>query len=220
METYGSDEGTGKRGFKPRGKFSKKRSGAKSLVIAPEGVFIHEEGKLHTLADAVDFFWAGVAHDPAAWAKAHRGYDYLIAHAAGATPEDIRRALNWLELAIARRDRSAVAAAGRYLSTMPALLLAAESGRLMSIFNSRILGMVWQVTPDLDVKPLPPNIPKFGREAGFGLIRSVPELYEKLAMLNPEMEDAVAGLASEALRYGVSLPPKLVTMAQPPAATG
>ena len=75
--------------------------------------------------------------------------------------------------------------------------------------------MVWQVTPDLDVKPLPSGpIPKFGQEAGFGLIRAVPELYLKLAMLSPEMESIVALLAAEAIRYGVSLPPELVALAR------
>jgi hypothetical protein len=72
---------------------------------------------------------------------------------------------------------------------------------------------VWQVTPDLDVKPLPSGpIPKFGKEAGFGLIRAVPELYLKLAMFGPEMESIVARLAEEAIRYGVSLPPELVEL--------
>jgi hypothetical protein len=76
--------------------------------------------------------------------------------------------------------------------------------------------MVWQVTPDLDKRPLPSGpIPVFGKEAGFGLIRAVPELYLKLALFGPEMEKIVAQLAAEAIRYGVSLPPELVEMARP-----
>ena len=218
MET--EDDGSGKRGFKPKVDFGEKRPGARSFVVSPEGVFVHNDGALHTLADAVDLFWAGVARDPGAWAAARKGYDYLLEHAVDASREDIRKALNWLELAIARRDRAAAVAASRYLSLMPAPLLAADYSRLLSIFNSRIVGMVWQVTPDLDVKPLPPRVPKFGHEAGFGLIRSVPELYQMLAMFGPELEDLVAALAAEALRYGVSLPPGLAAMAEPPSATG
>jgi hypothetical protein len=211
---------SGKRGFKPKVDFGAKRPGARGLVLSPEGVFLHRDGALHTLADAVDLFWSAVARDPGAWASARKGYDYILEHAARASREDIRRTLNWLELAIVRRDRAAAVAASRYLSLMPAELLAADYGRLLSVFNSRVIGMVWQVTPDLDVKPLPPRIPKFGREAGFGLIRSVPELYRKLAMLGTEMEDLVAALAAEALRYRVSLPADLAAMAEPPSATG
>lgn len=210
---------TGKRGFRPRVNFGNKQPGARSFVLGPEGAFIHQDGKLDTLADAVDFFWAGVAHDPADWAAARKGYDWLLDHAAEATREDVRRALNWLEMALAKRERTAAVAATRYLAAMPSPLLAADYGRLMGIFNSRIVGMVWQVTPELDVTPLPPRIPKFGQEAGFGLIRSVPELYEKLAMFGPEAEDLVSGLAAEALRYGVSLPPALAALATPPSAT-
>jgi hypothetical protein len=211
---------SGKRGFKPKVNFGEKRPGARSLVIGPEGVFVHKDGVLYTLADAVDLFWAGVASNPGAWTEARKGYDHLLEHAARASREDIRRALNWLELAIARRDRAAAVAAARYLSLAPAELLAADYGRLLSIFNSRVVGMVWQVTPDLDLKPLPPRIPKFGHEAGFGLIRSVPELYLTLAMLGTETEDLVTALAAEALSYGVSLPPELAAMAEPPSATG
>ena len=210
----------GGRGFKPNVEFGDKRPGARSLVAGPDGIFVHEDGVLRTVADAVDLFWSGVAHDPAAWTKAEKGYDYLLAHAFEGTREDVRRALNWLELAIERRDRSAVVGAARYLSLMPAPVLAADYGRLLGIFSSRVLGMVWQVTPDLDVSPLPPRIPKFGREAGFGLIRSVPELYKTLAMFGTEMEDLVAALVTEALRYGVSLPADLAAMAQPPTARG
>jgi hypothetical protein len=215
----GGKQDGGKRGFKPKVDFGGKRPGARGFVVSPEGVFVHKDGALHTLADAVDIFWSGVARDPGAWTAARKGYDYLLDHAATASREDVRQTLNWLELAIARRDRTAAVAAARYLSLMPAPLLAADYGRLLSIFNSRILGMVWQVTPDLDLKPLPPRIPKFGREAGFGLIRSVPELYRTLAMFGPEMEDLVTALATEALRYGVSLPPELAAMAEPPSAT-
>lgn len=213
------------RGFAPGSNFTKPASAGRSLAITPEGIFVSQDGRTETLADAVDFFWARVAHDPRGWNLGLKGYDWLLAHAAQATREDVRRTLGWLEGAIGLRDRTAAVAACRYLVAMPSLLLAGEYGRLLAIFNSRKVGMVWQVTPDLDVKPLPAGpIPKFGQEAGFGLIRAVPELYGKLAMLGPEMESMVALLAAEAIRYGVSLPPELVSLAQPeapsPSATG
>jgi len=213
------------RGFRPSVNYIQPEgSRGKSLVVTPEGIFAYEAGRMTTLADAVDGFWAEVAHDPRKWNANLLGYDWLLAHAGEATREDVRRTLGWLEGAIAMRDRDGAVAASRYLAAMPLPLLAADHGRLTAIFNSRKVGMVWQVTPELDVKPLPSGpIPKFGQEAGFGLIRAVPELYLKLAMLSPEMETVVALLAAEAIRYGVSLPPELVSLAAPgpsPSATG
>lgn len=207
------------RGFRPAVNYVQAQgSRGKSLVVTPEGIFSYEAGQMTTLGDAVDAFWANVAHDPREWNANLKGYDWLLAHAGEATREDVRRTLGWLEGAIALRDRAGAVAACRYLAAMPLTLLAADHGRLTAIFNSRKVGMVWQVTPDLDVKPLPSGpIPKFGSEAGFGLIRSVPELYLKLAMLSPEMESMVSLLAAEAIRYDISLPPELMAMATPPA---
>ena len=203
------------RGFRPKVDFSNQRPGASAFVMTPEGVFIHRDGKLETLADAVDHFWVKVERDPRAWNDAMLGYDWLLEHAADADREDVRRALGWLEGAIALKDRTAAVAACRYLARMPSMLLASDYGRILGIFNSRKVGMVWQVTPDLDLTPLPRGpIPKFGQEAGFGLIRAVPELYLKLALFGPEMENIVSKLAVEAIRYGVSLPPELMAMAK------
>jgi hypothetical protein len=213
------------RGFRPRVNYTQPEgSKGKSVVITPEGIFSYEAGQMKTLADAVDFFWANVAADPREWSAGLKGYDWLLKHASEATREDVRRTLGWLEGAIALRDRAAAVAACRYLAGMPSLLLAQDYGRLTDIFNSRKVGMVWQLTPDLDKTPLPSGpIPKFGQEAGFGLIRAVPELYLKLAMLGTELENIVIMLAEEAIDYGVSLPPELVSLAvsgPSPSATG
>lgn len=210
------------RDLRPSVDWSNQRPGARSLYIGPEGIFTHQDGKLKPMADAVDIFWDAVAHDPRGWNRALRGYDWLLAHAAEATREDVRRTLGWLEGAIGLRDRTAAVAACRYLAAIPAVLLASDYGRLMAIFNSRKVGMVWQVTPDLDQRPLPRGpIPVFGKEAGFGLIRAVPELYLKMALFGPEMEAIVIQLVEEAIDYNVSLPPELISLAGPsPSATG
>jgi hypothetical protein len=212
------------RGFKPGFNYIQKPGGGSSLVVTPEGIFAYQGGKMETLADAVDFFWATVAHDPREWNTGLRGYNWLLDNAAEADREDVRRTLGWLEGAIGLKDRTAAVAACRYLAAMPSLLLATDYGRLMAVFNSRKVGMVWQVTPDLDKRPLPRGpIPVFGGEAGFGLIRAVPELYLKLAMFGPEMESIVIQLVEEALRYNVSLPPELISLAASgpsPSATG
>jgi hypothetical protein len=204
------------RGFKPSFNYIQKPGSGSSLVVTPDGIFAYEGGEMTTIADAVDFFWATVAHDPREWNAGLRGYDWLLENAAEADREDVRRTLGWLEGAIGLKDRTAAVAACRYLAAIPSMVLAADYGRLMGIFNSRKVGMVWQVTPDLDVKPLPSGpIPKFGREAGFGLIRAVPELYVKLALFGPEMENIVIRLVEEARRYNVSLPPELINLAGP-----
>jgi len=204
------------RGFRPRFTYEQPAgSRGKSFVVTPEGAFSYEGGKMTTVADAVDFFWSAVEADPRRWNSALKGYDWLLEHAAEADREDLRRALGWLEGALGLRYRTAAVAACRYLAAMPPMLLASDYGRLLAIFNSRKVGMVWQVTPDLDKRPLPSGpIPRFGNEAGFGLIRAVPELYLKLALFGIEMEAVVAGLAAEAIRYGVSLPPELVELAK------
>lgn len=145
-------------------------------------------------------------------------YLHIVGSGRQADRETLRRALNWLEVMITLRARQGLTLAAKLLAAMPPELLATDCARLMTIFNSRILGMAWRITPELDLRPLPPNIPRFGEEAGFGLMRSVPELYLKLAMLAPEMEEIVSRLAAEALRYNISLPPGLAAMAQPPAA--
>ncbi len=210
-----------RRAFKPNADFSAKRPGARSFILSPDGAFIHQDGKLETVADAVDFFWSVIARTPSGWSNATKGYNYLLDRALEADREDVRRTLGWIEAALAQRDRDAATAACKYLCAMPSPLLAGDYGRLLAVFNSRIVGMVWQVTPSLDVRHLPPRIPKFGQEAGFGMIRAVPELYEKLAMFGPEMEDVVIGLVEEAIRYDVSLPPSLINLVRSsPSATG
>lgn len=209
------------RGFRPRVNYIQKGGGS-SLVLTPEGAFAYQGGTIATLADAVDFFWNMVERDPREWAEVMLGYDWLIEHAAEADREDVRRTLGWLEGALGMKDRTAAVAACRYLAAMPSTLLASDYGRLMAIFNSRIVGMVWQITPDLDKRPLPRGpIPVFGKEAGFGLIRAVPELYLTLALLGPELEAVVILLVEEAISYNVSLPPELINLAGPsPSATG
>ena len=114
------------RGFRPRINYIKPEgSKGSGLVVTPEGIFSYEAGRMETLADAVDYFWATVAANPREWNANLRGYDWLIEHAAEATREDLRRTLGWLEGAIALKDRTAAVAACKYLAAMPSLLLAA-----------------------------------------------------------------------------------------------
>ena len=210
-----------RRDFKPNVHFGEKREGAKSFIVSPEGIFTHEDGKLTAIADAVDLFWSEIAHKPSSWIDNRKGYDWLLSKGSEFDREDMRRLLNWLEEALVQKDRNAAVAACKLLICAPMPLLASEYHRMLGIFNSRKVGMVWRLLPDLDKTPLPRGpIPKFGNEAGFGLIRAVPELYLKLAMCGPEMEEITLALAREAIQYDVSLPPELVSLASSPSAKG
>jgi hypothetical protein len=71
------------------------------------------------------------------------------------------------------------------LACLPAPAFAALERELLPLLGSRILALRWELTPDLDVSPLPRNCPKFGRHAGFGLMTRVPALWERLGELGP-----------------------------------
>jgi hypothetical protein len=168
---------------------------------------------------SMDDFWRAVSNNPMTWSRHSDAYRRLLGRSYTFDREDLRRTLNWVEAAAPLFARDSLTAAARLLAMMPETLLANDYPRILSIFNSRTLGMVWHLTADFDRTPLPQSVPVFDDEAGFGLIRSVPELYLKLSLLGPEMEEIVIGLAEEAVRYGISLPEALDAMARPPSAT-
>ena len=192
----------------------------KKSIFTSTGAYISEDGVVDTPANPVEAFWKQIELDARDWNCALRGYDTLVENAAGATREDLRRALGWLEAALGLRDRTSAVAACRYLNAMPEPLLASDYPRLLNIFNSRKVGMVWPASIDPKKANLPRGpIPVFGIEAGYGLIRHAPELYRKLALFGPEMEEIVIQLVEEAVRYNVSLPPDLITLASGRAGT-
>ena len=180
----------------------------------------HPLGEIAGPAAAIAEFWARVAIDQGAWTAAQAGYDALLDEAAFATTTEVLRTLDWLEKAIEQCDRPAAIAAARYLGLMPEPVLASAFDRLQGLFNRRALGMVWQLGPELDMASLPLLTPLFDTEASFGLIRAVPRLYEKLALLHPELEDMVIDLAREARQHHVRLTPALLEMVIPPTAIG
>lgn len=210
--------GKGKRAIKHKADGSDQRPAAKSLRAAFDERAAPPKKQPGARSRVVDAFWASVSRDPAGWIVARAGYDELLSHAAKATREDLRRTLDWFEQAVNHHDRAAAEAVARYLSLMPLRLLASDFKRLSNLFDDHNVGMVWQLGPDFDASSIPLRVPRFGNEAGFGLIRAVPTLYERLAMLAPEMEDRVTHLAQEAQRHAILLTPALLAMAQPRAA--
>ncbi len=85
------------------------------------------------------------------------------------------------------------------LSRLPTEELRSLTPRLLRITGSRILSLQWQLTPDLDVAPLPRGLPRFGDVGGFGLLERAPQLYERLGDLDdPRALEVVETLAAEA----------------------
>jgi len=89
--------------------------------------------------------------------------------------------------------------AARALAEVPGDELRELTPRLLRITGSRILSLQWEITPDLDVTPLPRGLPKFGDHGGFGLLDRVPDLYRRLGELDdPQVLVVLDGLAAEA----------------------
>jgi hypothetical protein len=85
------------------------------------------------------------------------------------------------------------------LTRLPTEEYRALAPRILAIVSSRILSLQWDITPDLDVRPLPRKLPRFGGQAGFGLLVQAPKLYERLGELDdPRVLRLVEGLAAEA----------------------
>ena len=85
------------------------------------------------------------------------------------------------------------------LTRLPTEEYRALAPRILAIVSSRILSLQWDITPDLDVRPLPRKLPRFGDQAGFGLLVQAPKLYERLGELDdPRVLRLLEGLAAEA----------------------
>ena len=81
------------------------------------------------------------------------------------------------------------------LSRLPLEEFRSLTPRILTVVSSRILSLQWKITPDLDVRPLPRDLPRFGDQGGFGLLARARDLYERLG----ELDDPRALLVVEAL---------------------
>ncbi len=173
-------------------------------------------------AEAIERFWLSIANETgwptgearfAAFRDVQRRPQLL-------GRDELGKTLAWLERARDARNKQGVSAAATLLQAFDEDVLAEQSAELLRVFNSRVLGMAWKLTPDFDPAPLPNPTPRFGNQGGFGLITTHALLYEKLARLDSRFETLVASLAAEALEYGLKLTRPLRDLAQPPSATG
>jgi hypothetical protein len=90
-----------------------------------------------------------------------------------------------LSSAKVKRQRTAALVAANLLSALPRDEFVSLEEQLLPLLGSRVLALEWQITPELDVKPLPKDCPKWGEIAGFGLMSRVPGLWERLGELGP-----------------------------------
>jgi len=173
-------------------------------------------------ADAIERFWHSIANETG-WPTGEARFAVfrdLQCRPALLGRDELVSTVAWLKRAQDARNKQGASAAASLLQAFDEEALRQKSRQLLQVFNSRILGMAWKLTPDFDPTPLPPKVPRFKDQAGFGLLFSHPQLYEKLARLGPDFEALVKALAAEALKYGWKLSPALLDLTAPPSATG
>jgi hypothetical protein len=103
----------------------------------------------------------------------------------------------WLERAREGRREPDPIAVARLIETLPDDEVVRHGRRIHNALNSRKLALRWQLTPDLDVAPLPRNLYRFGGRAGFGLVLDLPDLYVRVGDLVPPFRAIVRELVRE-----------------------
>lgn len=173
-------------------------------------------------AAAIERFWPSIANETG-WPTGDARFAVfrdLQRRPALLGRDELTKTLDWLERARDARSKQGVSAAASLLQAFDEDVLMQESQRLVRIFNSRVLGMAWKLSPDFDTAPLPNPTPRFGNQGGYGLITTHPKLYEKLARLGPTFKSLVTTTVTEALKYDWKLTQPLRDLAEPPSATG
>ena len=112
----------------------------------------------------------------------------------------------WLERARDGRRADEPMAVARLVATLADEDVARHGERLLDAFNSRRLGLRWDLREVRDMTPLPRELQRFGRRAGFGLAADLPELYVRLGDLVPAFRELVGGIADE-MAAGNGAPP-------------
>ncbi len=96
-----------------------------------------------------------------------------------------------------QRDTVAVELASRLLQIIPINEFVGLDEVLRTLLPSRILALRWRLTPDVDVSLLPRGCPRWGNDAGFGLMDRFPELWARMGDLSPWYARVVAGFIKE-----------------------
>jgi hypothetical protein len=157
------------------------------------------------LADAHRRYWAlldELAAAPDLSFRAGRGapdLTALVRATEGLIAGSGQRLCDLVDRAKEEHGRRLAVVCAQALTRLPLEEYRSLTPRILTIVGSRILSLQWDITPDLDVRPLPRNLPRFGDQAGFGLLVQAPKLYERLGELDdPRVPRFVEALAAEA----------------------
>jgi hypothetical protein len=110
-------------------------------------------------------------------------------------PGDGLRLAVWLKAARDGRKLYAVRHAAMLIEALPNDEFAATGPALLDIVNSRVLAGEWNIGPELDLKSVPKDCPRFGKVGGYGLALYHPRLYKRYAQLGPKESALVRALA-------------------------
>ncbi|MDO9363568.1 MAG: hypothetical protein Q7T60_11625 [Sphingopyxis sp.] len=110
-------------------------------------------------------------------------------------PGDGMRLVTWLKAAREGRKLYAVRHAAMMIEALPNDEFVATGPALFDVVNSRVLAGEWDIGPELDLKSVPKDCPRFGKVGGYGLALHHPRLYKRYAQLGPKEAALVKSLA-------------------------
>ncbi len=111
-------------------------------------------------------------------------------------PGDGQRLVAWLKAAREGRKLYAVRHAAMLIEALPESEFSATGSALLDVVNSRVLAGEWSIGPELDLKSVPKDCPRFGRVGGYGLALYYPRLYKRYAQLGAKEAALVERLAA------------------------
>ena len=169
-----------------------------SLFGADTGGGLLAEGMAAAAADErerIAAFWRSIAaapHDPIDGNVLQRLRDANRLF----RPGDGLRLVAWLKAAREGRKLYAVRHAAMLIEALPVDEFAATGSALLDIVNSRVLAGEWAIGPELDLKSVPKDCPRFGKVGGYGLALYHPRLYKRYAQLGAKEAALVERLAA------------------------
>ena len=81
------------------------------------------------------------------------------------------------------------------IEALPESEFAATGSALLDVVNSRVLAGEWGIGPELDLKSVPKDCPRFGKVGGYGLALYHPHLYKRYEQLGAKEAALVKRLA-------------------------
>ncbi len=143
----------------------------------------------------IDAFWNDMALYPG-WGAGGPIVDRLRSNPRLFRPGDGKRLAAWLKACKTKRHKVNATSAAILLEHLPDDEFLAAKDDIVAALNSRILAGEWRIGPDMDLKDVPKECPRFGEYGGFGLLYAVPGLYARVASLGPGERRLIDGLSA------------------------